>query len=245
MSIVDFYQYTLTDILTHKLPTERLILPSNFKYIDSTKVLYDIGCSYNNCLSNIDKLKYYTYCSCTKNWNVYLVTLDNMLLLTTITTAGCVIEVERIDKLTSNNINLNKINYRNLILSQLSDVKFDKITNIQKKPRSIHHELWNIYKFKGIKEGDQIETIKALNIEKDADIIYIHISNPDQINNKLHKQHVAYRVNSGYNIYITDELNMSDEDSFKTIELYEDIIHIKDVYRGDIRILDIKGYKVK
>jgi hypothetical protein len=168
-----------------------------------------------------------------------------MLLLTTITTAGCVIEVERIDKLTSNNINTDKINYRNLILSQLSDVKFDKIANIQKEPRSIHHGLWNIYKFKGTKEGDQIKTIKALNIEKDAYMIHIHISNPDQINNKLHKQHVAYRVNSEYNIYITDELNMSDEDSFKTIELYEDTIHIKDVYRGDPRILDIKGYRVK
>ena len=218
MDIINFYKLNLTEILNQSLPEERLSLPFNYKYIESVAELYEYGKKYNICLNKVDKLKYYLYKICLKDWNVYVAEIEGSNILLTIKTTGEVLEVIRlVNSIRSRRfINLSEKYYKEIIIKQLQETRFQNIKK-NKKYNPVNSIEWNSYIFTGHKEDKPINYIKAVGVNMDEDYIHICITNPDQIKNNLHRWYTAQRINTNPRVYITDDLCLSDDECFKKI----------------------------
>ena len=246
MDIINFYKLNLTDILNQSLPKERLSLPPNYKYIETVAELYEYGKKYNICLNRADKLKYYTYNICLKDWNVYVAKVENYNILLTIKTTGEIIEaIKLVNSSTSYKFtNLSETYYKNIIKKQLQKARFQNVKN-PRKHNPVNPIKWNSYKFNGCKEGKPVNYIKAVSIDVDVDRIHICITNPDQVKNNLHRWYTAQRINTNSSVYIADDICLSDDECFKEITICHGSIHIKDINSDKIVTLDITGNLAK
>ena len=246
MNIINFYKLNLTEILNQPLPEERLSLPSNYKYIESGAKLYEYGKKYNICLNKVDKLKYYLYKVCLKDWNVYVTEVEDYDILLTIKTTGVVLEAVKLvnSNRSRRSINLGEKYYKNIITKQLQETRFQNIEP-PRKFTPVNSIEWNSYIFNGYKEDMPVSYIKAVGIDMYEDWIHICITNPDQVKNNLHRWYTAHRIDTNSGVYITDELCLSDDECFKKITMRDGSIHIKDINSDKIVTLDVTGTQTK
>ena len=236
MNIIDLYQSNFEQLNRYPLPEERLNLPENFVYIDTVDKLFRLGVRFNVCLKDIEKLKFYIYCLHNKDWNVYLVRNGNQQILTTITTYGRIVEAVKLHDMEHDvNESINK----KIIAQQLTDSIF--LTQTNSRDHTIFKNKWRTYKFAGIKEGTRVDMVKAVYIDRFKDSARLVITEPDQLNNKLHKQHTAWRLPDTCDEYITDSLSLSDEECFKFVKIMSGRIEIQDINNDSYTTLDIVG----
>jgi len=225
MHIVDIYQASLQDLL--KLQFSQ---PHNtpFTPISCVKQLYDIGHTTGNCLTKIEKIKYYANQILNNNWCVF----EHNGWLFTVSDNFKLIDIVKIDPDSS----ISKQDLTSQINSVFVTEK--KQTNMR-LIKDITDHGWARYNFVGTIEDKPYTCLKCVSTN-DMKMV---VCNPDQINNPLQKVIQLDHVID--DTYISVDCFDSQDDCLRLYRILPGSIHITDYNGDDIITFDVRGSVTK
>ena len=243
IDIVNAYNYTLDDVQSTVFSQPPVyIKDKHIKQVKTGKQLVEVGANMGNCLTRINKLRYYTYEMCRGNWYVYHTMRNGEQALTTIDSNYSIIETE--GPWSSGKAVTNRAcKYSDSVFVPYKRITSDRTKCNDMLVKEIKSRCeWERFEFIGIRENKPYRAIKSVLCEIVSNIATLIVADPDQENNYRHKIITAYNVSP--NMYIsTDTFDVNYDYCFKKYIILANCIRCVDVNDDPIVSFDVCGIK--
>jgi len=243
IQIIDAYNCSLYDMgkLQFSLPA-RVIDDPHFIHIQDGKQLIDIGIQMENCLTRINKLRYYVYRIINDKWCLYHIVKDGYHALATFDINYVLLEIE--GSWMDGEATLNEAcTYGRGITALLAGRNRKRANYNDKYIKELkQRQQWERFLFTGTREDLPYQAVKSVLRETNDNITTIIVTDPTQENNYRHKIITTHHITSTESISI-DTFDKHGDCCFRKYTLHSDSIKCIDVNDDPIISFDVVGTK--